>query len=855
MASQVFAHKVDSVIEAGHISARMGLPKSAWLSLPTDQHHPCAPWDVRYVPRSEIFPTTTASLRVTVASSVTTDNTWVSYVWCSGDWLPIPPIPEVQRVVLVTALFNELEVKKTELRKTQDELSTERLSLSLLRHEYERIRPQPTSRKLSLTTILALCFLVFSLFFHSAEATGDPNMSKIRELNAELDSFIQQALKYNYTQKIYMFKDTMEEKINEAFARHNAPWTSILIETCRAVVPYIWSVSALTLACLSVWKSKNPLASIVYLASATFTGFNFALLVVAPLQTDYSVFATVILTTLFAVEIPLAMVFSVVHLILAAVVGLFHGDPDYVQHIRAVFSITLIFNAGALCNILGIGYLPLTILAVTWRVARLYGAFQGSVIEVRASDGKVLSRLPTTPNKIFNFLQSMRRSLNQVRNVTVPLARVNPSALCHVSTTAGRGTGFFCANYIVTAAHVVGNDTTVNICYFGKNYTVPVKRLGVEKDYACLAIPPELSRVPRLKISKKHNCEWVCLCAPDGDGAYLTSVTQGTSHGDTYSYVTPTRDGMSGAPLLDVDGHVLGVHQTNTGYTGGAVRLDLDDIVDPPKNSEVADLKQQLEDLRKQLEVKDQCLQSKYGDDDIVALVRAAMQREMQILRDELLGENFQQAKGKNKKGRGALKTKLNSKSRSHKPKQRGPMFTEEEYQEMLDAGIDPEQIREMVDEYYDTQVGYPDWPDPEFSEEEDEDEDEWWEDPYEAPKRNYSWYSNPSMDDHHEDPSFDVKREHFVQSLKKIYKPEHVKEMYSQMNPAERCIFSQERRLLKHCLKKGIDTTPIVAKMDLLAEMHGVPSFSDDLEFEQRVKPQAKKSKNVKKGERKPQN
>ena len=103
---------------------------------------------------------------------------------------------------------------------------------------------------------------------------------------------------------------------------------------------------------------------------------------------------------------------------------------------------------------------------------------------------------------------------------------------------------------------------------------------------------------------------------------------------------------------------------------------------------------------------------------DIVDLVRAAMGREMQVLRDELNLMN--QAKGKTKHGRGKKHT-IGTRTGGRR-KQRGPAFTEEEYKEMLDQGIDPDEIKRLAEDLWEDQVGFPEWSDPEFS-----DEDEGW--------------------------------------------------------------------------------------------------------------------------------
>lgn len=429
---------------------------------------------------------------------------------------------------------------------------------------------------------------------------------------------------------------------------------------------------------------------------------------------------------------------------------------------------------------------------------------------------------------LFKFAQALRNKFKQVRNVTVPLVRVNPATVCHVSTPDGsKGTGFFCANYILTAAHVLGNHRVATVAYQGKNYQVNVKKTS-EKDMIFLEIPPALQNVPRLKISKKYNCDWVCLCAPSGDGAFLTAVVEGKAHSDTFSYACPTRDGMSGAPLLDVDGHVLGIHQTNTGYTGGAIRLEHSDVVDPPKeNSQVAALKKQIEELQAQLNQKEEpkpqrpprardLKQCDLETPDIVNLVRVAMQREMQILRDEL----NQKKKGKTKRGRG----------RKHvggivRRRKIGPMFTEEEYQAMLDEGLDPEQIRQMAEDLYDMQAGFPDWSDPE---EDDDEVDEWW---------FGGDHSGNVGEDEDEIPGYYQKAKKPLKDyLEKEWTQESLDEMKQSLSPAEKKAIGQVVDKIDQT-KNPVEKTVLVALMDRALAYQGLPVLSSGLDYQQRVR------------------
>lgn len=151
-------------------------------------------------------------------------------------------------------------------------------------------------------------------------------------------------------------------------------------------------------------------------------------------------------------------------------------------------------------------------------------------------------------------------------------------------------------------------------------------------------------------------------------------------------------------------------------------------MTDPPKSTPAEDkLRAELEDLKKQLATFTQSSAS----GDIIGLIREAMAREMTILRTELnkelanikqeqQGDFSQTKKGKTKRGRGRLKMRL---AGAKKRKQRGPVFTEEEYQRLLDEGLTPDEIRDMVDELYEEEAaGFPEWE--EMSDGYDPDED-----------------------------------------------------------------------------------------------------------------------------------
>nr|WOK58316.1 MAG: ORF1a protein [Jingmen rodent astrovirus 2] len=886
---RVYASRVDAAVNSGNYLARVMLGEQAIYSLrKVKEHLPDSPWSIHSAPRHLIYPSTHMDPkdRIITASSVTVDNEWVTYIWDGANWVQVATAPDDQAVILVCALINNNRELKEEVSSLKVKLANADAELSVLRAAYEKIRPPTQSRKLNWTVIIGFICLLLAMFFSASEAletqstTFGRDPETMMRLNEELSRFIGKSKHQNLTRSITEYHiEALQTRVityytmvkEHIWERYNTipvnDYRSAIFRTIGALIPWAWEIVAVALSVVSIATGKRTLTNILYLVASTLTRMRFVMIAIAPFQTGYTVFVALFLAANYVMDPLVSVAFSILHLVGFSIIGLFMNDVDYLQNLRAACTLTLAFTGYWVCEVCHIPTGIITFTLFIWRVWRLLSALPANTIEIRDETGRVTTKLAANPGYLFRFKQAFkqrfRNPFSQVRTVHTPLARVNPAALCHVSTKEGKGTGFFCANYIVTAGHVVGNNTCVRVCYFGKNYDTTVKKKG-EKDYALLNIPQEISRSPRLKISKKHDCEWVCICAPDGDGAYLTAVTQGHDHGDTYSYVTPTRDGMSGAPLLDVDGHVLGVHQTNTGYTGGAIRLDLEDVTDAPKpDPKMVAAQQEIEELKKAIEVlkanhtekqrpkeepvKKADLEQCSSSNDIVGLVRAAMQREMQILREEL--QFGQKKKHKTKRGRGR---KHNLRAGGKRKKQRGAMFTEEEYQEMLDNGLDPDSIRELAEKLYEEQAGFPEWSDPEYS-----DDDDYWDygsengrDTDEYDSDNYGGDTYGENDGYYQKMKVPL-----VKYMTKSYNKEDVNAMLQSLCPLEEKICSREIKHLKDAIKSGSEdkVSLCIAALDRKAAANGLATFSDDLGFVQRVKPKnaprAQNTKGPKKG------
>lgn len=775
---------------------------------------PNKPWYVTYQPRMLFFPTTKPD-RILTASTVS-EGEWRTFYLdlCCGvpTAIEVNHIEDHQPTILAAALIEDRAEKSRTISELRLDNEILRGQLAMLRQEH-----QSTPRlSLSWSTLFALVFLGFSLFWHSANAVTTTSTTYSRDpigilkLNAWLEDFIKEAKNVVHTHH-YTVVNTV---------RNSPSWL-----VASAIVPYLWHVVTLVLSIITVYRSEHKLLSLLFLAAASLSGGDWIFLASASMQTPISATIQVVCVLISHIDPIGAICLSALSMFVIFIASMCATNTTFIQQSRAASVNTVILIASVVLRTLKLSSMPIAIGLAIVRAYSILTTPSGATIEVRSEDGKVINKETLKPGLLFRFKQKMRKFV-QLRSEMPPLVRVNPTAVVRLETSDGVGTGFFCANYIVTAGHVMGPHKVASVCIGSSKIQATLARHIEGKDVALLKIPSSLQSYPRLKIATKIDPSWLCVYSPDGEGAIVQSVVPGHQVEDCLDYATPTRDGMSGAPVVNPDGRVMGVHLTNTGYTGGAQIITQADVTDPPKSTPAEEkLRLEVEELRKRLENYTQSS----AQCDVVGLIREAMAREMKILRTELnkelaglaretTDEFSQTKKGKTKRGRGRIKMRL---AGAKKRKQRGPVFTEQEYQELLDQGLTSDEIRDMVDQLYEEEVaGFPEWE--EMSDGYDPNDD--WE--FES------------------DSDFGQKKivvSSFKQYLERSYDPKDVRSMLDSLTPADIEAIGPLFPLTIKCSNPGL-CSALLCCIDRYAALNGLSPPTQGLPYTQRRIPKNEK-------------
>nr|ANS57171.1 non-structural polyprotein 1ab [Bovine astrovirus CH13/NeuroS1] len=610
---------------------------------------------------------------------------------------------------LVGTLVQEHKRLSKEVQDLKRELSQQKMDFEILRHDYERVRPvstSPATRPFNLLTVLLYAFLfgLLAAGLASGQRTGTCY---------SYDEASQSCLYWEWHE---VAQPDWPKFLTDYFKDH---W-QVLVDYCTMDVMvqlaalvyqlFNWYACAGVVAVIYALRSENPIYMLITLIMATLSHYQmFALAVVPALDFTATISLWAVMAA-YALAQSFAILLSFALLVMAVLAGLFLNDAEYAIMVKAHFYVFLATCTSHVVEILHLPFWAVASVLVTYRLYRSLSFTLGERYEVRSADGKILTTVSSQPNwlaRVSRFAQSFRQ---RIRTSVAPTARIIPNALVTVESKEGSGTGFRVQSHLVTAGHVVAGDEQVKVTWGHVVVYAKVVYRHPTKDLAFLTLPAELQQLPAYKFAKNPADGPVVLTAFDEASLLLVAVTEAVLVDNHWTYAVATRNGMSGAPLTNVDGRLLGVHLTNTGFTGGAIVIVPDDLPDTRKPT-AREL--ELEARIKELEAKScggkPLLQSRVDADAVVELIRVALQREMSILRKEIddsLAGYSQKKKGKKNRKK--------------------CVWTEEEYRALLEKGFTRDQLREMADalreqtlygdeddDEAEVEVGYPEWSDP----------------------------------------------------------------------------------------------------------------------------------------------
>ncbi|AII82239.1 ORF1a [Feline astrovirus D1] len=667
---------------------------------------------------------TSKKVKTIAVSGVCDGNQYVTYAFVPGanTWCEIDP--KVHRpTALVGVLRGDHARLNLENQDLKRQISSLKLELELQRHEHARLQQQlpPKFRKFNVWKWLIYSMLLGMLFISSCKAE---RYGKCLDLELSDTSAPQACVHWVWdrpdeqqtrVEGIKIWLQEVKLKIANAWHQSGAPQ---FVKNAW-IYAVDWHVLATVIGLVYVLYAERPAYMLATLVLATLSKVQLFALSALPSLDVVSTITLWISMVVYVFDQPMAILTSVFLAVTASVACVAMPDYGYSQVIRGAFVVVATIIASHVAHITHAPNWLCVMVLVLYRIMRVTTYILAEKVEIKGPDGKVQEVKYAHPSWITKVSKVLNPFNQKVRTGISPTARVIPNGVVVVDTKEGTGTGFRLRSYIVTAAHVVGNEETVRIVWGGVQAFTKVIYKHPQKDVAYLTLPQECQELPTYKLAKKVEDGPVVITSLDDGGVLAVSVSEGVVVGSNMTYAVHTKNGMSGSPVTNVDGRILGVHQTNTGFTGGAVIITNDDFPQPKKNVREAELEEKIKNLEAALAAHSQ----NSSVNDIVDLVRAAVSREMQILRQELVNETFVQAKGK---------TKAKRRLMGYRGRKLRKAFTEEEYKDLLEKGFTKEQLRNMADaireamEYGDddeVEDAYPDWSD---HDSDDEIEKEW---------------------------------------------------------------------------------------------------------------------------------
>uniref|UniRef100_A0AAU7E1V8 ORF1a protein n=1 Tax=Cardioderma bat astrovirus TaxID=3141857 RepID=A0AAU7E1V8_9VIRU len=620
--------------------------------------------------------------------TVSCDNTYTAWRWIESklEWEECDTFEYSMdtRLAIMGTMNNkrkQLENENCDLKRENSQL---KLDLMLMKQpKYER----PTKQWWDWKRMGFLFFFLLVMFFPMAKAEIPPSLDE----------------------QIFGTVNETAHTISDWLLRHANTGDIVSVVTS-------YRFTAIVLGIVSLWRSESPIFVLLLLIVAYVTKYRY----VAVASTAFmNVVSTATLMCVMVIDLvnPIyALYFSALQLMVALVLGLVADDVKYAQIFKGH---SMVLVASIVSFFAKSGNIPdpvVVSMLVVWRVIGVIN-FVGKKVEVKDCNGKIVESVPAK-NAWFSKALGIGSLFSQkLRKKTSVPVRVMTNAIIGIEGEGGLGTGFRVANHLITASHVVGTADVVRVTWGMSKFTAKVVR-HCGNDVCILNLPSEAHSISPFKLAKTIADGVIAVTGMNMNGDYVVAVSEGVIVKDHWTYAVQTIDGMSGAPVTNEAGRVVGVHLSNTGFTGGGAVLRPEHVHDETEVEKLRRRVRELEESKPSSPLDQGLTNSEISS--IVNLVREAVRNEMEVLRHELDLEisPFEQAKGRNKGPRRNKRTRA---------------WTEEEYRAMQEQGYTRTQLKNMAEEILErmhpdddeTELGYPEWSEP-SREEREEIEREW---------------------------------------------------------------------------------------------------------------------------------
>uniref|UniRef100_A0AAU7E1N0 ORF1a protein n=1 Tax=Coleura bat astrovirus TaxID=3141863 RepID=A0AAU7E1N0_9VIRU len=600
--------------------------------------------------------------------------------------------------IIASGLTKQNTELKKELQQLKRELSEARLENELCRHEVARAREkQEKEEKGSKPKLGLIPRILIGLLVGMLLASHIPG-AHAQELKEETPDMLE------------YYREVLRSGFNDAVVFLKQELTMVNMWEWYSFIVFSWPIQVITFCVIGYLRFTNVIPTLLVALLGTWSGWNANALIPLSVCERGTFFSYLMLLFFIPIHLGFATLVYLILISVYTIVSMVGGDQQVDKVLAGVFATTGVFIVNVFTNAVG---LPKEILPVAYILYRVtsFAIRRPENVVVRDASGKVVetSTVPPKESAYVKFSQKLR-SMFQRKSPRVEVShffQVPSHGTVLVKTELGTGTGFRVQNWIVTAKHVLSENDVVEVVHEGTVHASKVKWRHPEKDVAYLVLPPGLQSLKAFKIGDFSDGP-VAIVSRSGDFVNFATA-EGIRVGDEITYAVTTGDGTSGAPIILQSGKAVGVHVINTGFSAGGVLLTMEDL--PPTVSKTDARVKELEEEVQRLRALQQC------DDanGIVELVREAVRREMIILRKELQdseteseddGDFLQKRKGKTKRGktwkRNATHNRQHGEAAS---KGRGPrnrkkrVWTEQEYQELLDEGYTVEELKKMADD------------------------------------------------------------------------------------------------------------------------------------------------------------